>query len=426
MNHDESSHDSSPSSRLRHDDDGCWSPPYYIITALLNMEEVRLQHGHAQASLPPLHGVDAGSLRLLQRYISQLRTDSARDDRPPLSRLRIRMSNPAFRRMDERAVAVLTSAAVGYAPALDESGDSILRLTHWPSDHLLASTAAALHAELGARVSLESLSTDVLARILRCLRAPELCAAVAASRALARCAHDACLFALFCEPARVRRICALLCAPADDAAGEHAMPRRGATLRAKAEPALVSSAPAGAAGAAEAAAALVNRSAGHARTAWHLHVGVDWRRLMLAECLWRRARARASVALRASLREGADPARVLAATKALRLPRDVAASLLVADGQEPAGAAAGSFVGGNLRLLSLREIEAELAGARDVPSGARDAVPLTDCAGPLQLLVRAEDGGEDAGSVWLAAGFGRARKAASWLALLDRLETEVA
>ncbi|KAG8463321.1 hypothetical protein KFE25_004832 [Diacronema lutheri] len=330
--------------------------------------------------IPPLDGVDAQSLRLLERYIANLL------HRSPLVR-RIRTTNAAFRRMDARAIAVLTCAKVGYARAVDEAGEGVLRLERAPSATALERVAESVRAELAARPALDSLPADVLARVLGHLRATELCAAVTASRALARCAADARLFARFCEPARRRALVATLDARADCAA----LP-------------------------------------GEADSAPSAYAHVDWRRVHLAECLWRRACARAPPALRASVRAGADPARVLSTARSLALPRDVVASLLVADGQNAEGARCGSFIGGGLRLLSLAEIEDELRAAGECASAGALEIPLTARDGPLQLLVRAEaEGGvrAEGGSVWIAAGFGRARKAGSWLALLDRLESDV-
>ncbi|KAJ1618106.1 hypothetical protein T492DRAFT_892613 [Pavlovales sp. CCMP2436] len=236
----------------------------------------------------------------------------------------------------------------------------------------------------------KSLQRDLLERILGQLSAPELCVAAAACTALVRCAAGGRLFARFCEPARAARLAAAL-----DAPGNAAVDLDSDDLP---------------------------------------------RRVLFAECLWRRVLRvllRAPLNLRARMRGGAESARVLAARRALgvppsdppadssdaigsdaigrnvplRLPRDLAASLLVCDGQETEDALA-SLSRAGLRLLSLAEIVAEIRLA-DVCAGE---IPLSANSGPLQL---------NDSSIWLGAGFERTHKACSWLALLDRLERYV-
>jgi hypothetical protein len=315
----------------------------------------------AQATLDSeLAHIELVSLRLLTRYVTNLLDENAAQR---ARAARIRTTNAAFRRLSDRAVRVLLDV-VGYSYALSgplssESTPVELELVTAVDAEALLALLDALRIAQEARPTLEALPPDVLCRVLATLTSTELCAAAASSRALALGSAE--LFSRFCEPTTR----ALLRAD-------------GAPLDAE---------------------------------------GPDWRRLMLAESLWRRVRARAGLTLRATLRAGAGPAhlRALAGTRAM--PRDLVCSLLVCDGQEPEGTRCGSLIGGGLRLLSAAEIDAELAAGADI---GELEIPLTARDGPIQLVLRACDG-----SVWVAAGFGRTLKARSWLGLLDRLDTEI-
>ena len=141
--------------------------------------------------------------------------------------------------------------------------------------------------------------------------------------------------------------------------------------------------------------------------------------------------------MRASLRDGLSLSALQHAPTAAAwraLPPDVAASLLVHDGQQQTNLwRLGLFFGG-ARLLSLEELSTQLkqaglvdgsasldgasAGGSSASAGA--LISLTDTSG-FQSLAAAADG-----SIRLVSGFNEHWKAASWAEFLERvLQTTV-
>jgi len=147
---------------------------------------------------------------------------------------------------------------------------------------------------------------------------------------------------------------------------------------------------------------------------------VDWKRVFMLSRLWGRVHASCAPGVRASLRAGLPLSALQHAPTAAAfraLPPDVAASLLVHDGQFGTSQwGLGLFFGG-ARLLSLEELSAQLCGGW---RGDGALLSLTDTSG-FQTLGCAPDG-----SIWLVSGFNEHRKSASWAEFLERvLQTTV-
>ncbi|KAL1518981.1 hypothetical protein AB1Y20_003250 [Prymnesium parvum] len=374
----------------------------------LSSEEQRVcVHLYASVSVEPsalstlasaLHGRPR---ELAARYLSNALRD------PSTRRTSIRASNPHC--------ASLTAASAG-AAFLRAAGFSLA------DGHFVVDADACAPQLLAARRALDdsapppppallSLSDELLLHILAPLRVQELCALSLVSAAGRRAAAHGFLWLRHCDPRFWR----------------DAVPDEWLQL-----------APIGVASRAMHLRASVPRQLPN----WAVDI-VDWKRVYKLDHLWARVRRSCSAGVRSSLRPGLPLStlqcpRALAAWRAL--PADVAASLLVHDGQQASWDALGLFFGGEtptrgpprrvarhrlpLPPLSFEEITPQL-GQEAVGSGnaacgvSREPMLfLTDASG-FQRLACARDG-----SVWLVVGFNEHLKASSWGMFLGRvLET---
>ena len=219
--------------------------------------------------------------------------------------------------------------------------------------------------------TLLALPDEVLLRSLIAMSAPDLCAVGRTSKAAARVAGQGCLWLRHCDPRfwlesvgsdRLGADGWLALAPIGIAS-------RVMNLRAAAPGRLPRGRPAEL---------------------------VDWKRVFMLERLWERVHRSCTPGVRASLRDGLTLASLqhgptAAAWRAL--PPDVAASLLVHDGQQHANLwGLGLFFGG-ARLLSLDELSAHLQQqtSRDDASRADFSCRAADTAGADGALLPLTD-----------------------------------